>query len=365
VIKKNKIKLMIIIFFVIVISIVGIMMSENNFSDYSDESSVYQKTDILLDTVVTISIYDDITEDEAEKIIEECFDRISELQNILDVYTPGSDLYRIKENAGIEPTEVSDETIDIIDYSIYFSEISDGKFDVSAGPLIDLWHIDPPDGYVPTTEELELILPLVNYQYINIDKTENTVYLDKEDMIINLGAIAKGYIADDIKDLLLSLGINNAIINLGGNVLLVGDNVDEQGYAVGIQNPGSLQGEYIGSIKLFDDSIVTSGNYERVFEDEDGNLYHHILDPDTGFPSNQGLQQVTIITDKSVDADALSTTFFLLGIDKSIEYIDNTEKEIMAIFVTEDNVIYMPESLSSDFDWNETVIENTYTIEYY
>ena len=167
---------------------------------------------------------------------------------------------------------------------------------------------------------------------------DNTVRLTDPHAAIDVGGIAKGYIADRVKEYLKKQGVKHAIINLGGNVLAMGGRLDGSDYNIGIQKPFDNAGEPITSVRISSKSVVTSGTYQRYFE-AGGKLYHHILDPHTGLPCENNLHSVTIITDSSLTADALSTTCFLLGLDKSLQLIDQLDN-VDAVFITKDNKIH-------------------------
>lgn len=324
-----------------------------------NEESI-SKNDFLLDTVVTVRLYDVPAEKEA--LIDESFALISELENVLSVHVEGSDLYKIMTNAGVAPVEVSDETMEIFKKSLAYSEKTDGKFDISAGPLISLWNINPPEGHVPTQEELTEALGKIDYSKIQIDEDNQTVYLEDEGMVANLGAIAKGFIADKVKEYLVGEGIEHAIINLGGNVLLIGNKADGTDFRIGVQDPDALRNTYLGVIETADSSLVSSGDYERYFE-QDGVRYHHILDPDTGYPSETELRQVSIISPESVDGDALSTSVFLLGLEKGLELINSLE-EVNAVFVTKGGQVVVTEGLKDQFTFNEDEYGDLYEVIY-
>lgn len=294
----------------------------------------------LLDTVVTIQIYD---RDVPDRVWDHAFDEIRRLDALLSVHTEGSDLYRLKEAAGIEPVNVSPETLDVIGKSIGYSRLSGGLFDITAGPLIGLWAVDPPNGHVPTPAELSATLPLVNWRDVEIDGTASTVFLNRTGMSVDLGAIAKGYIADRVKDVLASDGIEHAIVSLGGNIQLIGDTP----FNIGIQDPDRGTGEYLGLIPLTDLSAVSSGDYERYFI-KDGVRYHHILDPRTGYPADTGLRGVSIVAPRSVDADALSTTVFLMGPTDGMALIESLP-DTEAVLVTSDKQILLSTGLMDIF----------------
>ncbi|NLK71524.1 MAG: FAD:protein FMN transferase [Clostridiales bacterium] len=318
-----------------------------------NEAEFISGSEFLLDTIVNIKIYD--YKDEA--IFEEVFEYIQTLENILSVHVKGSDLWNIKENAGKKWTTVSAETMEIFKRSIEMSVISEGLFDITSGPLIDLWDIDTPNGYYPSDIERKYAMSFINYKDIEIDEKNNKIYLKKEGMNANLGAIAKGFIADKVKEFLKERGVNKAIINLGGNILLVGNKPDGTDFRIGVQDPDASRGKYLGVLSITDKSIVSSGVYERYFYHE-GKKYHHILNPFTGFPQENNLKGVSIISSLSTDGDAFSTTVFLMGIEKGMQLVESTEG-VEAIFVTEDNKLYFSSGLRDIF---ELAPDSEYTI---
>ncbi|MBF7097042.1 FAD:protein FMN transferase [Alkalibacter mobilis] len=349
---KKRISIVLMIFLLAVFFI--------SCSNTTKNEEQISKNDFLLDTVVSIKLYDVPQEDEI--LIDQSFKLISDLESILSVHKEGSDLYKLKMNAGKAPVEVSHYTMEVIKKSLEYSIKTDGKFDITAGPLIDLWAIDPPNGYLPTNEEIITAVSNIDFRNLIVDEINSTVYLAEEGMIANLGAIAKGYIADQVKSFLIENDVEHAIINLGGNVLLVGDKPDGSQFRIGVQDPDAARNTYIGVLVTSDTSVVSSGDYERYFE-KDGVKYHHILDPETGYPANNHIRQVSIVSETSVDGDALSTTLFLLGLDKGIELI-NSMNGVEAIFVTDDNKIVVTEGLHDSFEFDETTYSDTYEIFY-
>ncbi|MFZ7131407.1 MAG: FAD:protein FMN transferase [Eubacteriales bacterium] len=352
--KKRKVYMLALIS--LMLFLMGCSPSTDDKNDFVSESNFY------LDTIVNIKIYNPT--DKTEEIFDKVFNRIEVLEKTLSVHIKGSDLYHIKENAGIKPVKVSEETFFVIEKSIHYAEISQGCFDITTGPLIDLWNINPPEGHVPTQEELKDVSNIIDYKKIVLDKDNLTIFLEDKGMIANLGAIAKGYIADEVKKVLIENEVERAIINLGGNVLLVGDRSDGSDYSIGVQDPLSDRGAYLGLIKSKHNSLVSSGDYERYFI-KDGKKYHHILNPFTGYPADNELMQVTIISHNSIDADALSTTTFLLGLDKGINLIEEMDN-IEGVFITKDHKIYLTSGIQDKFVFDEEdygqiyeVIKNT------
>lgn len=334
-----KKKIILIVIMSMILYITSCSYKQNNGADKK-----ISKSDFMLNTYITITLYD--TEDET--LFEPIFDYIKQLENILSIHIKTSDLYKLRENAGKEYTKVSDETIEVTKKSIEYSELSEGLFDVSLGPIIELWGIGTPEERVPSQEEIEKALLLVDYKKVKIDEEQKQIMLEKEGMFIDFGAIAKGYIADKTADKIKELGIDNAIVNLGGNVLLLGTKSDNSDFSVGIQNPEEARGGYLGIIKASNLSVVTSGDYERYFE-KDGKRYHHIINPFTGFPSDNNLKSVSIISSTSFESDALSTTILLLGLEKGLSKVNNLD-DVEAVFVTKDNKIYLSDGIKDKFE---------------
>lgn len=301
----------------------------------SPASESVSVTGVYFDTVIQIEAWG-ATDD----IMNECKQLCSYYEGLFSSTVDSSDVSKINKAAG-QPVKVSEETADLIRTAVYYGDLSNGKFDITVAPATNLWNFkDNEKKALPDPEELKKAVAHIDYHCIKING--NTVTLTDPDAAIDLGGIAKGYIADRLKDYLKSEGIEHATINLGGNMLAVGGKYDGTDFRIGIQKPFSENGTVMAVLNIRDKSVVSSGNYERYFE-KDGTIYHHILDPDTGYPVQNGLDQVTIISDRSVDGDALSTACFTLGLEKGMELIrslDDTE----AVFVTSDGEMH----LSSD-----------------
>lgn len=287
-------------------------------------------TDTLFDTVISVRIYDDADED----ILKGCEKLCKKYDAMFSNKKEDSEISQIN-NAGGAPVEVSEDTIKLIKKGIYYSDISNGAFDITIGAVSDLWDFKAESPYVPDADAIAEAVRHVNYR--NIVIKDNTVRLLDTQARLDVGAIAKGFIADRLKDYLEDNGISHALINLGGNVLAMGKKLDGSDYNIGIQKPFDETGTPITSVKIADQSIVTSGTYQRYFE-QNGKIYHHILDPRTGYPCENTLSSVTIITDSSLTADAMSTTCFLLGYDKAANMINQMDN-VDAVFVTNENKI--------------------------
>ena len=304
-----------------------------------------------LGTINEVTLYD-VNKKTGEKILEECGSILMDIDNKMSNTIKSSDVSKINKNAGKAYTKVSKDTYYVIKKSIEFSNISNDTFDISVGPLIDLWSIGTDNAKVPNKEEIENVLPLVDYSKILLNDENISVKLSEENMKIDLGGIAKGYAADKIYDYLKSQNIKSAIINLGGNILTLGSKNNDQPFSIGIQDPTMPRGNSIGNIKVTNKSVVTSGIYERYIE-KDNKIYHHMLNPHTGYPFENNLNSVTIVSDESIICDALSTTTFGLGLDngmKLIESLDNVD----AIFITKDKKIYLSSNLKDKFNLTDT-----------
>ena len=295
-----------------------------------EEPSV-SKTSLQMDTVVTITLYDwtDAT------TIDLAFAEITRLENLLSVDKEGSDLDRLAKAAGKEWVTIAPETEEVLKLAKEYSVLSEGAFDVTTGPLIDLWDIHDGQGHYPTDQELASVLPLIRSDDLQVE--DGKAYLARMGMKANLGAIAKGYIADQVKKLLLDQGVEHAVLDLGRNILLIGGKTADTDFVVGVQDPDQADGAVVTKISTKDKSIVTSGVYERYFIYKE-KKYHHILSPATGFPVEDGVASVTILSDQSVQGDALSTTCLLLGQEKGMALIESLP-EVEALFILSDGTL--------------------------
>ena len=285
------------------------------------------KTGFHFDTVITITLYDS----KDEELLNTCFDFCREFEELVSRTIETSEISMINHANG-QSVEVSDTTIELLKRGIEFGELTDGAFDITIAPLSELWDFKSNPGNVPSEADINEALSHVDYKNIVIDG--NTVTLKDPDAAIDLGGIAKGYMADQLKEYLLAEGITSAIINLGGNVLTVGSKPDDNAFHIGIQKPFDEQNATITSVSVKDSSVVTSGSYERYFEVND-TIYHHILNTDTGYPCDNELLSVSILSKESIDGDALSTSCFALGLENGQKLIESME-DVDAIFVTKD-----------------------------
>ncbi|WP_432663776.1 FAD:protein FMN transferase [Wukongibacter baidiensis] len=310
------------------------------------------KTEFVLGTVATIKIYDDVDTSVKEDVFNKVFSRLREVEDKMTINAESSEVISINSNAGKDFIKVSEDTLYVIKRGKYFSEISKGRFDISIGPLVKLWNIGTEEAKVPSKEEIEDKKALVDYNKVVLNEADSEVILKDEGMVLDLGGIAKGYGADAVVEILKENNIKHAIINLGGNVFAYGNKIDGTPWKVGVQNPKSSRGEYLGIAKVVNQTVVTSGIYERFFEEE-GNRYHHILDTDTGYPVENNLTGVSIIADSSIDADSLSTAVFALGLEEGMKFIEEIDTAD-AVFVTKDSEVYVTSGLKEKFELTDS-----------
>lgn len=282
-------------------------------------------TRFLLDTVVTLTASCD------SDTLDGAFDLCKDYENLLSRTVENSDVYKLNHSDGF--TEVDARTLSIIKQAVYYGDLSGGKFDITIYPVSSLWDFN--NEVIPARDEIAEALKNVDYQSIEIEG--NTVNLNGKK--IDLGGIAKGYIADRILEYFKENNVSEGIIDLGGNLVVFGD----RDYTVGIKQPFS-DGEYAARLKLRNKTVVTSGTYERYIP-ADVKLYHHILDPQTGYACDSDLCSATIIANSSMNADALSTICILLGLEAAIQLVENTP-DTEAVFIDNDNKLHHTSGLA-------------------
>ena len=284
------------------------------------------RSGFYFNTFINVKLYD--TDDTA--ILDDCMAMADRFEKLFSATLEGSDIWNVNHAQGA-PVTVDDETAALLQIALDYAGQTDGLFDPTIGAVSTMWNFtNEPLGPVPDEAAIDEALQHIDVSCVKLDG--NTVQLTDPEARIDLGAIAKGYIADRLKDLLMERGVESAIINLGGNVLTIGEKPNGTTFRIGVQKPFSTRNETIAAIDVNNLSMVSSGNYERYFVVDDV-LYHHILDPATGFPVDNGLLGVTILSEKSVDGDALSTTCFILGLEEGLKLIEETEK-VEALFIT-------------------------------
>jgi len=268
-----------------------------------------------------------------------------------------SGVVAINEQAGIAPVNVRADLLDVLERALHYAALSNGAFDPTVGPLVQLWGIGTDLQRVPGDEEVARALELVNWRDVVIDRKAGTAFLLRPGMALDLGAIAKGYAGDEAARIAQEANVPRAIFDLGGNIVALGwrDQKKSLLWRIGIQNPLSGRGTYIGVVTVHDASVVTSGVYERYFESE-GKRYHHILSTANGRPVENGLLSVTMVTAGSTDADALSTAVFTLGFERGKALIDSIP-EAEAIFIFNDRSVRITGGLAGIFTLTDNEFE--------
>ena len=317
----------------VIINFVIISTIFTGCSTQLSQNNQISEQEFFLNTIITITLYD--TDDTS--LIDKSFELCEKYERIFSRTDENSELYKLNEQ---NEAQVSDELLHVLQTAIYYSELSEGKFDITMGAISDMYGFSSENPAAPDQDALNEALAHAGYKNIVIDG--NYVKITDPDTVIDLGGIAKGYIGDKIKEFLVSQGVTSGIINLGGNVLCIGGKPDGSDFRVGIQYPFGDATETIAKLDVSDLCVVTSGVYERCFYEND-KLYHHILDPKTGLPCDNGLLSVTIIGENSEICDALSTTTFAMGLD-SIDLINQTDG-VYALYVTDDYEVIYSEGL--------------------
>lgn len=312
----------------------------------SDESvKEYSKTIYAMDTVMNLRIYSD-----DEEVLSNAETEIIRIESLLDRGNENSDVYAINKYKSVK---VSDETAYVIKRALEMSLRTDGAFDITIAPVMDLWGFYGNEFNVPSDKELQYALESVGYN--NVSLNINNVQIT-DNAAIDLGGIGKGYASDKIAELFKNNGIDSAIISLGGNVHAIGKRPDGELWTVGIADPRDTS-KHIGRLKVSDKSVITSGGYQRYFE-RNGVIYHHIIDPETGKSANNGIVSVTIVADSGIMADVLSTSLFVMGLDKSIEFWRGNH-DFESVFVDDTGMIYVTDGLQDYFESdNEYIIIN-------
>lgn len=332
---EGKRRYVIIIPVMLLLSILLFGLSKNFSGNH--EIPTESMTDFALDTVITITIYE--PDEHAKELLAECKEICSQYEKIFSRTREGGEVNeinaRVEEGSQLTFT-VSEELSALLDRALFYAKESDGAFEPSIEPITSLWNFKAENPIRPDDGAIKKALTKVSYKELTLEG--QTLTFAKKGMGLDLGGIAKGYIADRIGDYLLSQGVKSAVISLGGNVLCVGEKQKDVPFKIGVQMPFGEYQETVAILSCKDCSIVTSGIYERCFT-QDGEFYHHLLNPKSGYPWDNDLLGVTIVSEKSVDGDALSTSCFAMGLEEGMAYIDSLA-DTYALFITKDKKLH-------------------------
>ncbi len=282
----------------------------------------------------------------AEEAVEEAVKEVQRLESLFSTEIETSEIFALNKNG---QGDVSEDTLAVIKEALRIHEETGGLFDLSVYPLMKLWGFAGRDYHVPPQEEIDALLPEVDASKIAVEG--NHVVLG-EGRQIDLGGIAKGYASGRIMEIFKEYGIKSGLVSLGGNVQAAGAKADGSKWRIGIRDPEGEQGEIIGVLQMEDKAVITSGGYERYFE-EDGKKYIHILDPRTGYPAGGDLSSVTVVSEDGMLADALSTSLYLMGFEKAKAYWEEHREEFDMILITEDREIFVTDGIGKDFSTEE------------
>lgn len=280
----------------------------------------FRESRFLLGTVVEITVIGDRSS--AQHAMKRAFDEIKRIDDLMNVYNENSEITRINRSAGKSAVIVSPDTLNVIEQSLKFAELTGGALDITVGPLMELWGFRGGKKKVPSYKELSEKLPLVDYKKVVVDKAHSSVKAVSPGMQIDVGAIAVGYAVDRAVGVLKEEGIKSALVNAGGEIYALGSPPGKHAWRIGIQHP-RRRGELLGILRLKDKAVSTSGDYENFFQ-VNGRRYCHIMNPKTGKPV-EGIMSVTVIADGATEADALSTALFPLGAKGGMKLVEEHE----------------------------------------
>lgn len=282
----------------------------------------------------------------AEEALRAVKEESVRLEKMLSCFIPGSEISRINESAGINRVALSLDTYEVLSRATEFSKYSEGLFDVTIGPLVNLWDYKN-SSETPDEVRIRQVLPLVNYADLILNPSDTTAGLQRVGQFIDLGGIGKGFASDRFLKVFKTFGMSSAFTNIGGNVATLGAKPNGSPWRVGIRHPRQ-ENRLIGAVFVADKAVVTSGDYQRYFVDRNGKRRHHLLDPNTGYPAESGLISVTVVSDSATTADALSTILFIAGMERGLELLKSypgTE----VVFVKKDIQVYVTQGLIGSF----------------
>ncbi len=336
--KKPAFKLIVFVIFVLLFTISACSVDGGSGSSEKTTKDVQTKSEFILDTIITVSVY------EGPKISEEDWNKIffvvRDVDKKMSAYRDKSEIKRLNDSAGKSEVEISEDTYKVLKEALRIAEISGGYFDPTIGSLVSLWRIGTDKEGVPSEAEINSAKKNVSYNNLilkEIDDNEGPkyfAYISNPETRVDVGGIAKGYSADIVKEKLESMGIKKAILDFGGNIMLIGVKEEGEPWTIGVRDPFDERGMPYASIGAYEESVVTSGDYERYFE-EGGKRYHHIIVPSTGYPSDNELRSVTVIGKSSMTTDAYATACMALGLEKAKKLIQDADG-LEAVFILKD-----------------------------
>lgn len=313
---------------------------ENSSTGTSDDSTEAIREIFSMDTFMTIHTYGPQAEAAANEAVEE-------IHRLNELFSVGIDTSEVSALNQEKEATVSTDTMNLITRSREIHDLTGGAYDITVFPLMEAWGFTSGNYRVPEEQEIQELLSYVDMEAVQADPETMTVTLSGEHTAIDLGGIAKGYTSARLMDIFREYGITSAMVSLGGNVQVLGTKTDGSLWRIGIENPEG--GDFLGVLETADRAVITSGGYERYFE-QDGKHYHHILDPSTGYPAESGLVSVTIVSPDGTMADALSTSLFVMGREKAVDYWREHRQEFDMILQDEDGTLWISEGIEESFE---------------
>lgn len=323
-----------------------LLLSSCSYNNASN-NKLYEKDIITMDTPMNLKAYGP----NAQKAVDESVKKLYQLNDMASTTVNNSDIVKINNASGKSYVKVHPEIIKMIEISQKYSKISNGKWDITIGPLINLWEIGTDKARLPSDAEIKSKLPLVGYGKIKIDEKNNSIMLTQPGMALDLGGIAKGFAADEVLKIYKKYNIKNGLIDLGSSsIYAVGKNENNSPWGIGIKNPRG--DDMLGTVKISNQGLSTSGDYERYFI-KNGKRYHHILNPAAGYPVDNGVMSVTVIVDNNIPnnntiADIMSLLVFELGPKDGVNFVNKTPG-ISCEVTTKGNKIYTSSKFKDNF----------------
>ena len=315
--------------------------TKNTQMEEKAESNEEASKDIFaMDTYMTVTAYGA----KAQEAVDEAEAEIQRLDELLSTGNEESEIAQLNQN---KSATLSEDAGYLVERALELNKETDGAFDIAIYPVMEAWGFPTQNYQVPTADTLESLLKLADASQIIYDEDSRKISFDREGMKIDLGGIAKGYTSSRIMDIYKENNISSGLVNLGGNVQALGTKPDGSKWRVAVQSPDDTE-DYLGILSVEDKAVITSGGYERYFE-QDGKTYHHIINPKTGYPAENGLTSVTVVSEDGTLADGLSTSLFIMGKEEAIEFWKAHSEEFDIIMLTDEGKLYVTEGIQDDF----------------
>ena len=323
----------------------GILILTGGSRWYAVQNKKCQKQLFAMDTYMEFTAYGK----NSEKAVTAAMEEVQRLDGLLSAQNENSKVYALNNR---DVFKVSDDVSELIKRGKEIFQETDGLFDDTIYPVMQLWGFSTGEYHVPTKKEVQNVLTLVDGEKVEVDNAGRVTL--GENQQIDLGGIAKGYTGQKLTELFKSYDISSALVSLGGNIQAIGTKPDGSSWKVGIRDPKGGQQDYIGVLSVKDEAVITSGGYERYFE-ENGKTYIHIIDPRTGFPVEGDLLSVTIVSEDGTLADGMSTALYIMGYEKACQFWRQHQNEFNVILITQDGRIHVSDRLQECFqsenDW--------------